>query len=216
MEVEIKAVGSWQSGRIEGFNGLRKADLIQEYRIWGLSKLKEAREDYEREVADMAREFGELHFVTLSLYTTFGDLLDALGEFETAKALRMRIRDQIQRTDGNNHPDYIQSTLNVAKSHVDVGEWIEARLLQEDVLKHSEKTYGAQSSVVIPIKSNLASIYKSQGEWKKAEELEIQVMQSLKSTLGNEHPSTLTSMANLASTFRNKGDGKRPRTWRCM
>jgi hypothetical protein len=55
----------------------------------------------------MAREFAELHFVTLGLYKTIGDLLDSLGEFEESTALGMRIRDEIETAEGMQHPYYI-------------------------------------------------------------------------------------------------------------
>jgi len=58
---------------------LIQVDLIHEYRTWGLNKLEEARKVYEREVGDMEREFGELHFIPLALCMILGNLLDELS-----------------------------------------------------------------------------------------------------------------------------------------
>jgi len=66
---------------------LETVNLIHEYRTCGLNNLEEVRKEYEREVRDIATEFGEQHFVPLGLYTIIGDLLDELGEFAKSKAL---------------------------------------------------------------------------------------------------------------------------------
>jgi len=153
-------------------NGDVTVDLIHEYRTWGLNKLGEARIVYEQEVSDMARHFGELHFIPLALYKIMGDLLDQLGEFGKSKTLRMRIRDRIDNTGGIGHSYYFQSTEHVATSHRRLGGWMEAQLLeeevlkrtkstgaqifQEEVLKHMKSTYGAQSIIIHNLISKLA------------------------------------------------------------
>jgi len=177
-------------------------NLIHEYRTWGLYKLEEAYKEYDREVVDLTREFGELHFIPLGLYGTMADLMDALGEFAKSKTLRMRIRDQIKNTDGVGHPYYIRSILNVAQSHLRLGEFIEAQQLFQGVLKLTESTQG---SAVTSIKGNLAVIFSKQARWKEAEELFLQIVDMQMTVLGREHPDTLNSMANLATTYNSQG-----------
>ena len=189
-------------GGIQGYDGFVSVDLIHEYRTQGLKTLDQAREECERVIDGMAPVFGELNFILLNLYTTWGNLLDELGELSKSKLLRMRIRKQIEETNGIDHLYYIPSTMNVVRSHIKLGEWMEAQLLQEKVLKSVE---GTDSREIELIKSNLASTFWNQGRWKEAEELLVQVMETFKRVLGQEHPDTLTSMANLASTYRNQG-----------
>jgi hypothetical protein len=83
----------------------------------------------------MARGFGELHYILLFLYSTIGDLLDELVEFEDSKALRMQIRDQIVRSGVDHHIYYIKSILQLARSHTSLGEWMELQTLYEGALK---------------------------------------------------------------------------------
>ena len=109
------------------YEGVVTVDLAHEYRKQGLETLHQARVECERVVGDMARVFGELHFISLELYTTFGRLLDELGESPKSKALRLRIREQIEKQ-GISHPFYIRSILSVVESHVKQGEWMEAQL----------------------------------------------------------------------------------------
>ncbi|KAF8530802.1 hypothetical protein BDD12DRAFT_914746 [Trichophaea hybrida] len=204
VKIEKEAVrpASGKSGSVRQLYGLLfKVNITHEYRSRGLDKLEDALKDHEREASDMVQEYGELHFVLLGLYTIIGDLLDAFGEFAKSIALRMRIRLQIRSTDGvvHDHPNYIQSLLDVVKSHARLGEWMEAQQLLEEVLK---LTKSSQSLTVTPIRNDLALIFPNQGQLKKAEEQSSQVMEIQTNVLGHEHhPSSLTSMSNLASIY---------------
>jgi len=103
IEKEAVQLASWRSGKMNGLRGLIQVDLIHEYRTCGLDKMREALKVNEREVVDMTREFGELHFIPIYLYITIGDLLDELGEIVKSKTLRIQIRDHIQNTEGIGH-----------------------------------------------------------------------------------------------------------------
>ena len=206
-EKETIQPARWKMGGIQEYDGFVSLDLIHEYRTQGLITLDQARGECERVIDDMAPVFGELHFILLNLYTTWANFLDETGQLSKAKVLRMRIREQIEKTYGINHPYYIESTTKVAESHEKLGEWTEAQLLQEELLKGVEPE-GTHSWAVGSIKTNLALIYRNQGRWKEAEELFVQVMETRKRVLGQEHPDTLTSVTNLASTYRDQGRWK--------
>lgn len=146
--------------------------------------------------------FGELYLVPLGLYTTIGNILHALGEFTESKTLRMRIRDQIAKTDGISHPYNIRSISNIAQSHTFLGESIDALQLQAEALKLTEST---KCSAVASTQYSIVVIYSNQGRWKEAGELGVQVVETSKRILGQEHLDTLASMNNLASTFSDQG-----------
>ena len=186
---------------MQEYEGLVSVDLIHEYRTRGLETLNQARAECERLVGDMERIFGELHFISLQLYTTLGIMLDEFGELSQSKALRMRIREHIEKKYGINHAYYIRSVINVVRSHIKLGEWVEAQLLQEELLRNVE---GTHSTRVESIKTDLSTIFWSQGRWKEAEELSVQVMETFKKVLGQKHPNTLTSMANLATAYQSQ------------
>ena len=195
----------WKMGGIPGYDGFVPVDLIHEYRTQGLRAVNQARRECERAIGDMAPVFGDLHFILLDLYTTWGKLLDEVGEFSKSKVIRTQIREKVEKTYGIDHPYYIQSIENVVRSHAMLGEWMEAQLLQEEVQKNFE---GTHSWAAESFKHSLASTYQKQGRWKEAEELFVHVMETFKRVLGQEHPDTLTSTANLASTFWSQGRWK--------
>ena len=188
--------------KMGGYDEFVSVNLIHEYRTQGLKTLGQAREECERVIDDMAPVFGELHFILLNLYGTWGNLLDELGELSKSKLLRMRIKKQIEETNGMDHLYYIPSIINVARSHMKLGEWMQAQLLQEEALKSAGVT---DIWAVELIKHDLASTFLNQGRFKEAEELFAQIVETLKGVIGQEHPDTLTSMASLASTYRTKG-----------
>jgi len=205
LNIEKEAVQpAWR--KMREIDGVKEVDLIHEYRTWGRQKLEEAQVAYEREIRDMEREFGEIHHIPLTLCNILGNLLDEIREFQKAKELRLRIRDQIG-TDVIDHPYYIQSIVDVAQSHINLGEWTAAQQLLENALKHSENTQGhtTQSLAATSIRGILAVTLCNQGQWKEAEALQVQIMQTRKRVLGQQHPDTLGSMNNLALTYWNQG-----------
>ena len=147
-------------GGIQGYDGFVSVDLIHECRIHGLDTLQQAWKECERVIGDMAPVFGELHFILLDLYTTRENLGDKLGKLSKSKLLRMQIRKQIEETNGIDHLYYIRSIMAVVRSHIKLGEWMEAQLLQEEVLMSVE---GTNSRTVELIIINLTSIYRIQG-----------------------------------------------------
>ena len=123
-------------------HGLIPVNLIHEYRSWGLNKLKEARKQYEREIDDMTRGFGELHFIPIALCSIFGDLLDEFGEFGISEALRTRIRDQTEKTSGINHPSTLASMANLASTYRNQGRWKEVTELRVKVMETRKRVFG--------------------------------------------------------------------------
>ena len=72
----------------------------------------------------------------------------------------MRIREQIEKSNGINHAYYIQPVIDVVQSHINLGEWMEAQLLQEELLKNVK---GTDSTTVESIKNDLALTFWNQG-----------------------------------------------------
>jgi len=182
---------------------LHEINLAHEYRLRGRKELEEARKEYEREANDITREFGELHYISLYLNQIIADLADELQDFEGAKALRIYLREQT----GPNHPNFLQSNFEVLKSHVRLGEWVEAQSLQETLVQLVNSGNGVENFTIATIKYGLASTYMNQGQWNKAEVLMAQIVETGKA-LGLEFPYSLSIINNLAVIYRNQGRWK--------
>jgi tetratricopeptide (TPR) repeat protein len=212
IEKEVVRPTIWKKGRMSRINGLMTVDNIYEYRTWRRNTLQEALAENEREADDMAREFGDLHFIPLGLYRMIGDLLDELGELAKSKALRMLIRDQMQRSDRVRLSYYIASIVDLSQSHNGLSERQAAQELQEVVARYLESIYGVQTPETADIMNNLSSTYNYQGRWKEAEELCLFALKMKTRELGKEHPDTVVCMGNFAAIYTGKGAGRKLRS----
>ena len=185
---------------MQGYEELVQVNLIHEYRTQGLKNLYQARVECEGAVDDIVRVFGELHFISLMLCTTFGDLLDELGNCRNQRLCECGSESKSKKH-GINHPNCVRSIMSVGASHAKLGEWMEAQLLEEEVLK---RTGNIDSRRVDLTKNNLALAYQNQGRWKEAEELFVQVLETTKRALGQEHTDNLASMASLVLTYQSQ------------
>jgi len=162
----------WKNGKMQQMNArLLQIDVVHEYRTWGLKKLDEARVVYEREIRDMIREFGELHFISLELYSIFGDLLDQLGQFEKSKELRIWVRDETEKQQGVGHPDTLRSIIYLASTYRNQGQLKKAEEMDMRVLDTIKLVLDKEHPSTLTSMSNLAYTYRKQGRWKEAVEL---------------------------------------------
>ncbi|KAG9198301.1 hypothetical protein G6514_010270 [Epicoccum nigrum] len=127
------------------------------------------------------------------------------GRYKEAKELFVQVMQARKRMLGEEHPDTLSSTANLASACRNQGRWKEAEELEVQVMQTEKRVLGNEHPNTLSSKANLALTYWNQGRWKEAEKLEIGVMQMAKRVLGDEHPDTLSSMNNLASTYMNQG-----------
>jgi hypothetical protein len=160
---------------------------------------------YERELQNMAKEFGELHLIPIILHNILGDILHALGALHESKALRMHIKDQIAKTDAYSHPFYLTAISDVIDSHRALGELAEARALQEFLLKIETEIFGKHNLKTENTLAGIAVTFRDQGQWKEAESLQRQVLDTNNTILGLKNPSTLAACARWGRHFGSRG-----------
>ena len=210
LKIEKEAVrpARWKSKTMRKLNGLGHIDLIHEYRISGLNKLDQACNEYEREVSDMEREFGGLHFVCLASMNNLASIFWNQGRSKEAEVLDVQVMETRKRVLGQEHPDTLTSMANLASTYRNQGRLKEAEELLVQVIETLKRVLGQEHPSTLNSMNNLASTYRNQGRSKEAEELEVQVMETRKRVHGHEHLDTLASMNNLASTYMSQGRRK--------
>src|SRR5579859_4015405 len=127
------------------------------------------------------------------------------GKWKDAERMNQRSHEILQILLGNEHPDTLTSTNNLALTYRSQGKLNEATALQERVLEARKRTLGEEHPDTLTSMNNLALTYRSQGKLNEATALQERVLEARKRTLGEEHPHTLTSMSNLAGTYRDQG-----------
>ena len=127
------------------------------------------------------------------------------GKYSMAEQAAEQSVDDARCVLGDEHPDTLSSTANLASTYWNQGRWKEAEKLEVRVMETSLRVLGEEHPSTLSSTANLASTYWNQGRWKEAEKLEVRVMETSLRVLGEEHPSTLTSMNNLAFTYEAMG-----------
>jgi tetratricopeptide (TPR) repeat protein len=201
LKIEKEAVrpARWKRKRMRELNGLVHIDLIHEYRVSGLNKLDEACNKHEREVSDMAREFGGLHFICLASMNNLASTYTNQGRSKEAEELEVQVMETRKRVLGQEHPSTLTSMANLASTYRNQGRSKEAEELEVQVMETRKRVLGQVHLDTLTSMNNLASTYMSQGRRKEAEELQIEVVNRLRTTLGDNHPTTVQAVANLAS-----------------
>ncbi|KAF8245666.1 kinase-like protein [Wilcoxina mikolae CBS 423.85] len=166
LEIEKEAVqpARWKNERMRELNGIVHVDLNHEYRVSGFNKLEEACKAYEREVSDMAREFGELHFISLTSMNNLASTYSNQGRSKEAEELevqvmetRKRVMETRKRVLGQEHPDTLTSMNNLASTYMRQGRWKEAEELQIEAVNRLRKTLGDDHPNTVRAIANLAS-----------------------------------------------------------
>ncbi|KAJ5902117.1 P-loop containing nucleoside triphosphate hydrolase protein [Penicillium taxi] len=127
------------------------------------------------------------------------------GNFPDSEKMAQKSTEVRKELFGQEHPDTLNSTANLASTYRNQGRWNEAEKLEVQVMNTRKQVLGPEHPDTLSSMANLALTYWNQGRWNEAEKLNVQVMNTQKQVLGPEHPNTLTSMANLALTYGDQG-----------
>ena len=163
---------------------------------------------YFSHTSTLLRNITEDSVDTAVIYFRTSRYLHLIGRYNEAEDMARRSTHVWANFLGQEHPNTLSSTGNLAAIYRDQGRWYEAEELEVKVMEMRKEVLGQDHPDTLTSMANLASTYRKQGRWKEAEELFVKVMETSKEVLGQDHPDTLPSMANLASTYRNQGRWK--------
>jgi serine/threonine protein kinase/tetratricopeptide (TPR) repeat protein len=132
------------------------------------------------------------------LQATLGSTYFALGLYGQAILPQEKVRDYYLATFGEQHPETLTATHNLATSYFNVGRRDEALRLREEVLILRRKVLGPEAPDTLTAMHNLAVSCASAGRPDEALKLRQEVLTLRRRVLGPEHPDTLRAMNNLA------------------
>ncbi|KAF8537380.1 hypothetical protein BDD12DRAFT_887761 [Trichophaea hybrida] len=158
--------------------------------------MKEIKEIYEREIADMKAVLGIAHPVVHNLEWELCVTLQADGDFRAAE----RILKDLSKTEQEFGLDSTITEIGLAMTYWHQDKLDEAEmLLAEDLQRHIKQDGITFSGLVVM--SCLASTYLKQHRFEVAEEYFNRVVSMYEGRLGKEHPDTIKVMSNLAVTY---------------
>ncbi|KAF8986529.1 hypothetical protein BDQ17DRAFT_1289637 [Cyathus striatus] len=130
-------------------------------------------------------------------------VLHRIGMSKVEVNVRERIVKITKQIYTEEHPETLQSIINLACTYMSIGKLKEAEELEVPALEIITRVLGKEHPDTLFGMANLACTYRELGKWKEAEELEVPALEIKIRVLGKEHPDTLISMANLACTYAN-------------
>ena len=108
----------------------------------------------------------------------------------------------LERMQGSDHPDTLNSRNSLAIAYRAAGRAADAVPLHEQTLAVRERVLGPDHPDTLDSRNNLAIAYRAAGRAPEAIPLHEQTLAVRKKVLGPEHPRTLISQNNLAVTYQ--------------
>jgi serine/threonine protein kinase len=111
----------------------------------------------------------------------------------------------LARALGPDHPDRLNSRVNLANSYLEAGCTSEAIALYQATLELYESKLGPDHADTLGTRSNLATAYWIAGRTAEAIAMHQVILKRHESKLGPDHPETLLSRNNLANAYWSAG-----------
>ena len=154
-----------------------------------------------RAAARIAGKFDQQPRTEAAIRQTIGDTYRALGDYPAAQPHLERALELRRRVLGDEHPDTLASTNNLAELYRDQGKYAKAEQLYAQALEVLPRVLGEQHPHTLKTMNNLALLHYARGQLAQAESLHAKTLELRQVSLGEDHLDTLASMNNLASVY---------------
>jgi tetratricopeptide (TPR) repeat protein len=131
------------------------------------------------------------------------------GYFSQSKLLVQRIVASNRVDLGEDHPETLAWTNNLAQVLHNLGDRRGVRELHEQALRGFQQVLGEDHPATLVSMDGLALALRYLGDFAGAQALHEQALAGFRRVLGEEHPATLVSMNNVAEIYRHRGDFRR-------
>ena len=157
---------------------------------------------------------GPDHFEMLRIRNDIANIYNAVGCFDKAISLYMRVADDCEETLGSDHPATLTVRNNLAGAYLSVGCFKEAIKSFKQVVADRKKELGLDHPTTMMTRNNLASVYHSAGHFDEAINVWEELLPDCRRVLGPEHSLTKRVEKNLEAAKRkmNPPDTPSPET----
>ena len=161
-----------------------------------------ARTRWER-VRERPAEDEERLFVANNLAVT---LKESAGDNAGALALMREVLEVRRRTLGEDHECTIDSKINLALQHHEMGAFAAALPLAEEAAAAARRTYGCEHEEALVAVASLGAVYSSMGNHAQARPYLEQALEARRRTLGEGHLETMNSSHLLGQCLLGLGE----------
>jgi len=142
---------------------------------------------------------------TTTLFNRAGAYLESQGAPTRAIALLDRALTDSRRILGDDHPDTLAATNNLAGAYQAAGNLTGAITLLEEAHLDMRQILGPDHPDTLTTTNNLALAYQAAGNLTRAIPLYVQTHADRRRILGDDHPDTLQSAVSLAWAYQAAG-----------
>jgi serine/threonine protein kinase/Tfp pilus assembly protein PilF len=153
----------------------------------------------------VARDFKNKPLTEAAVRSSLADSYEAIGRADlglphaqAALALRRRVR-------GNDHPETLTATSDLALLLWTLGRLDEAEPLWRDALEGQRRVLGNDHPDTLASMNNLGSLFLTRGKLDQAEPLFRDALERYRRVLGNDHPKTLDAISNIGNLLEVQG-----------
>lgn len=127
------------------------------------------------------------------------------GEPASARPLHERALRLRRTVLGEDHPDTLESAINLATNLHMLGQHEQARQLIDDTFTRYRRVLGEDHPHTLNSASSLACYLRALGHYEQARQLQQDTLTRRRRVLGDDHPRTLASASNLVADLRALG-----------
>ncbi|KAJ7800567.1 hypothetical protein B0H14DRAFT_3785074 [Mycena olivaceomarginata] len=143
-------------------------------------------EEWKLILLNKQRDFGDNHSETLDAMEKLAWLHHELGEYGSARDLRVTVLEKYQILRGGDNPSTLQALGCLGRAHIALGWYKEAREMMELAQEKQRKV--------------LAIAYQFLGQLKKAQELAVSALEKHSQLQGEDHPGSMYSISQRQKT----------------
>jgi tetratricopeptide (TPR) repeat protein/predicted Ser/Thr protein kinase len=159
----------------------------------------------DRAAAGIAQKFDKQPLVEASIRETIGNTYLDLGIYPQAQKQIERAIELRRRVQGENHPDTLAASRDLAALYRNQGRAAEAEALLTKVLDVQRRVLGEDHPGTLDTTYALAILYDDQEKFARAEPLLTKALDGQRRMLGEKHPNTALTMNKLAEVYKEEG-----------
>jgi len=157
-------------------------------------------------VANAARDFADHPETRADLLLTLGNTYNALGRYDTAQELFVRVAEIRTEALGSEHPETLRAWVAVAMTQLRRGKYEEGEALARKTLEELRAVHGDDHVVTLKGAYALARALLELGRYDEAETWARMTLEGRRRILGPDAEDTLTTLQLLGIIRRRMGD----------
>lgn len=158
----------------------------------------------DRAAQKIAGRFDKQPLVEAAIRRTIGWAYRDLGDLPAAQIQFDHALELVRKAKGEEDPETIDITSDVAMMHRLQGRYEESESLCREVVDQARRTLGENHPVTLRAIGALANVLVARGKQPEAETLLLRVLDYEKNTFGEENAQTLVSMNTLGNIYKDE------------